>query len=65
MNSSRNIRIAEAIDDGIDGPNTQTVVCSGGQLTPGARLSQTSITRSRSLERPSPSSMRRRTFSSQ
>ena len=33
----------DAMDDGIDGPRTQIVVCWGGHETPGARLSQTTI----------------------
>src|SRR5487761_1970969 len=56
--SSRNILIAECTDDGIDGPSTQIVVCWGGQVSPGAMLSQRSSSRSMSSMRPPPCSMR-------
>src|SRR5205823_186844 len=64
-NSSRNMRTAEVIDEGMDGPSTQIVVCLGGQDKPGAMLSHTSNSRSRSSSRPAPSSMRYMTLSSQ
>src|SRR4051794_18114544 len=64
-NSSRNMRMADMIDDGVDGPSTQTVVWAGGHDRPGAMLSQTSTRRSRSSSRPEPVSMRWRIFSNQ
>src|SRR5581483_4635310 len=64
-NSSRNMRTADVIDEGIDGPRTQIVVCRGGQDKPGAMLSHTSNRRSRSSSRPAPLSMRYMTLSSQ
>ena len=48
----------EAMDDGIEGPSTQMVVCCGGQATPGEMLSHTSMSRSRSSSRPAPFSIR-------
>src|SRR5207237_2914283 len=64
-NSSRNMRTADVIEEGMDGPSTQIVVCRGGQDKPGAMLSHTSNSRSRSSSRPAPSSMRYMTLSSQ
>ena len=52
MNSSANIRTPEATELGMDGPRTQIVVWAGGQLTPGAMLSQMSISNPRSASRP-------------
>src|ERR1035438_768815 len=57
-NSSRNMVMAEAIEEGMEGPSTQMVVCCGGQATPGEMLSQRSIRRSRSSSRPAPFSIR-------
>src|SRR3954451_10848582 len=59
-NSSRNIPSADTIGGGIEGPSGQIVVMFGGHFeghcTPGLMLSHTSISRSRSSMRPSPSS---------
>src|SRR5438105_10208957 len=45
-----------------DGPSGQIVVCENGALRPGEMLSPTSRRRSRSVTRPSPYSIRYRTF---
>src|SRR5580704_4692163 len=52
------MRMPEAMDEGMDGPSTQMVVCWGGHATPGEMLSQRSIRRSRSSSRPAPFSIR-------
>ena len=57
--------MAEVIEEGMDGPSTQIVVFCGGQPRPGAMLSHTSSSSSRSDSRPWPSSMRRMILSSQ
>src|ERR1017187_6610771 len=57
-NSSRKIEIPAAIDGGIEGQSQPIVVFSGGQLTPGLSLSQTSINRLSSCSRPPPCSIR-------
>src|SRR5580693_8310714 len=59
------MRMPDAMDEGIDGPRTQMVVCCGGQATPGEMLSQRSMRRSRSSSRPSPFSIRYMMRSSQ
>ncbi len=56
---------AEMIEEGMDGPSTQIVVCCGGHCSPGEMLSLTSRSRSRSSSRPPPCSMRYSTRSSQ
>ena len=64
-NSSRNIEMAEAMDEGMEGPSTQMVVCWGGQPRPGGCCRTRPCSRSRSSSRPGPVSIRYRIRSSQ